>query len=45
MNVEEAAMTYLKVLSCHLPGETEENHKNLQIAHLQLEFEPCTFHI
>jgi hypothetical protein len=26
----EVVMTYLKVLSCHLPGETEENYWNSQ---------------
>jgi hypothetical protein len=27
---KEAAMTEFKVLSQHLPGETEENHENLE---------------
>jgi hypothetical protein len=34
---EEAVMTKFRIVSRHLPGETEENHETLRIAGLRAE--------
>jgi len=37
---KQTVVSKFKVLSCHLPGGTEEKHKNLRIPVSGLRFEP-----